>query len=204
MFSHKKFSVAINIYEEIKLKKISMDSIVFVCAIRAAGYCRPWEYTMSLLDQSYELFNEDPKSIINIANTAMTNLKYIEITAKVKSYSHKSVFQKCEDILQWMIKKDINPSEQTMDIFLAVTCTHGSIEDCEIALKRRFEWNINPTIFTFNTLLNRCSTHGLVSQADKILEEMNKWGIDQDSTTFNTRLKLFVNINDYGSAMKGI
>ena len=93
------------------LKNIPMDVIVFVCAIRAAGYCKPWEYTIQLLDKSYELFSNNS---LQVANTAMINLKYIEDVSRVKNVVFKSVIQKCEDILQWIVKNNIRPTEQTM------------------------------------------------------------------------------------------
>ena len=42
-------------------------------AARAAGHCRPWKYSIDLLEIAYRMHKNDVASVVH---TIMTNLKY--------------------------------------------------------------------------------------------------------------------------------
>ena len=45
----------------------------FMSAARAAGHCRPWKYSLDLLEMAYDLHKNE---VAPVVYTIMTNLKY--------------------------------------------------------------------------------------------------------------------------------
>ena len=173
-----------------------LDTKCYVNSVRAAGHARPWESIIDMLDGAYEILGD---KVLTVVHSALTNLKYVEKGPVVSPLSVEHAFA----LLQWLDEKGIRPCSHTLDIILAVACTHGSVEDAEQVLQTLANLGLKPTQYTYNTVLDRCAVHGHIEGALHVIESMNNnTGLSPDSTTYNTLLKLCVSCDDLAGAQE--
>jgi hypothetical protein len=80
-----------------------MDAVAFTCAARAAGFCRPFAYTLQLLEDAYHMLGA---GCMSVAATAMINKKYMPWSPTTVS----DVTQ----VLGWLEEKGCAPSANAM------------------------------------------------------------------------------------------
>ena len=147
-FRKSSYQAAIDLFEQMKSKHIPLDSVTYVCYIRAAAGIRTsWGEIMGILDEAHGLTGGD---MLDVVHSAMTNLKYMN-----DNNDPMKPLDKLRALFDWLDSHDIDPVPKTMDVAFAVTCTHGSIGDMKAMLQQFSSVGIEPTDFTFNTLLNR-------------------------------------------------
>lgn len=172
-----------------------LDTKFYVNAVRAVGHARPWRSIIDMLDGAYKLLGEN---VLTVVHSALTNLKYAD---KGPASSPMSV-QHAYALLLWMNERQIQLRSHTLDIVLAVMCTHGSVEDAEKVLMTFAGLGLEPTQYTYNTVLDRCAVHGHIEGALHVIESMSSKGLAPDSTTYNTLLKLCVSCDDLMGAQE--
>ena len=110
-----------------------MDTVAYINGVRSAGFCRPWTYSLNLLNIAYEDLkdenqnyhenkneseiyheNENEKSggIYPVINTVITNLKYMEQDRSQRESGGAVV--KAQEVLRWMLERNIPPSTLIM------------------------------------------------------------------------------------------
>ena len=65
------------LFEKMKEKNLEKDIVAYMNGVRSAGFCRPWTYTLELLNTAFSEF-ENKNEILPIICTVITNLKYFE------------------------------------------------------------------------------------------------------------------------------
>ena len=111
------------------------DTVAYINGVRSAGFCRPWTYSLELLNTAYEDLknecenynenknendvnheneNENEKSggIYPVINTVITNLKYMEQDRSQRESGGAVV--KAQEVLRWMLERNIPPSTLIM------------------------------------------------------------------------------------------
>ncbi len=173
-----------------------LDTKFYVNSVRAAGHARPWESIIDILDSAYKLLGD---KVLTVVHSALTNLKYTEKGPVGSPMSVEHAFA----LLQWLDEKGVRPCSHTLDIILAVACTHGSVEDAEQVLQTLANLGLEPTQYTYNTVLDRCAVRGHIEGALHVIESMRNYsGLSPDSTTYNTLLKLCVSCDDLAGAQE--
>jgi hypothetical protein len=104
---YQRYEEAVLLYEDVNEKGLTKDVIFYVNSIRAAGFCRPWEYSLNILSEAFILLDTD---VIPIVNTIIINLKYLD---KMNTHSIGAV-DKAQEVFTWMMEKHLNPPAQTM------------------------------------------------------------------------------------------
>ena len=193
---HHLYEEVLRIFDDVmRSGEYQLDAKFYVNVVRAAGHVRPLKSIIDILNGAYELLGEN---MLTVIHSALTNLKY---TDKGPTSSPKLV-QNAFALLQWMDEKGIQVRSHTLDIILAVVCTHGSVEDAERVLRTLAGLGLEPTQYTYNTVLDRCAVHGHIEGAIHVIESMHSKGLSPDSTTYNTLLKLCVSCDDLMSAQQ--
>ena len=114
---------------------MKMDTVAYINGVRSAGFCKPWSYSLELLDTAFEDLknenenenenensgkhenerkNENEKSvgIFPVINTVITNLKYMEQDRSQRESGGAVV--KAQDVFRWMLERNIPPSTLIM------------------------------------------------------------------------------------------
>ena len=108
---------------------MKMDTVAYINGVRSAGFCKPWSYSLELLDTAFEDLkyeneninenenerkNENEKSvgIYPVINTMITNLKYMEQDRSQRESGGAVV--KAQDVFRWMFERNIPPSTLIM------------------------------------------------------------------------------------------
>lgn len=180
---NRKYKDALHIFARMKEKDLNIDAVTYICAIRATGFINSWRETIEILNEAYEELGDD---VLHVTHTAMINLKY------ETSVSSLQTMVKLHQLIQWLKSHNIAFNSKTMDIILAVSCIHGSIEDIKFCLSEQYLLGLKPTLFTYNTLLHRYALEGRMASALKVVQSMKAAGYDADETTYNTLLKVCV------------
>lgn len=110
---YQRYEEAVLLYENFNEKGLNKDVIFYINSIRAAGFCRPWNYSLNVLSEAFVLLNTD---VIPIVNTIIINLKYID---KMNTQGIAAV-DKTQEVFTWMIEKNLDPSPQTMVSWMLV------------------------------------------------------------------------------------
>ena len=97
------------LFEKMKEKNLEKDIVAYMNGVRSAGFCRPWTYTLELLNTAFSEF-EDKNVILPIIYTVITNLKYFE-RGLVRG---DIVMGRSAEVLQWMEGKGMSPNSQIM------------------------------------------------------------------------------------------
>ena len=95
------------LFENMKNKNLEKDLVTYMNGVRAAGFCRPWEHSMEILKECYSHFG---KNILPVANTMITNLKYLE----KKSLQSEYAVERAQEVIFWILTQGLHPSSQTM------------------------------------------------------------------------------------------
>lgn len=70
---NKKYEDALSLFSKMKEISLPMDTVAYICAIRATGFIRTWKDTMSILNEAYDTLGFEA---LHVAHTAMINLNY--------------------------------------------------------------------------------------------------------------------------------
>ena len=97
------------LFEKMKEKNLEKDIVAYMNGVRSAGFCRPWTYTLELLNTAFSEF-ENKNEILPIICTVITNLKYFE-RGLVRG---DIVMGRSAEVLQWMEGKGMSPNSQIM------------------------------------------------------------------------------------------
>ena len=146
---------------------------------------------MMLLEEAYDNLGND--GIIDVVNTAITNINYMDSNTITSS---RELMSKAKTLLSWCIDRSIKLIPQTIDVLILVGCKHGDDDDINSFISIMIDNNLKPTDVTFNTLLNMYANNGKLNEAIGIVNMMRTWGYVPDSITFNTLLKLYKKTND--------
>lgn len=104
---YQRYEEAVLLYENVNEIGLTKDVIFYVNSIRAAGFCRPWDYSLNILSEAFVLLSTD---VIPVVNTIIINLKYLD---KKNTHSIGAV-EKAQEVFTWMMDKNINPTAQTL------------------------------------------------------------------------------------------
>jgi pentatricopeptide repeat protein len=206
-------------YEYFLRQRTALDAVAFTCAARAAGFCRPFTYTLQLLENAYHQLGA---RCVSVAATAIINRKYMPKSA--------TTVNEVVRVLDWLGEKKCALSSNVLvswqsnqwcsvlflktclcvecvlvtsqDSALAVVVAHGTDADCADILQRMRGARIMPTIYSYNALLDRAARQGDEAQALSVVAQMQAGNVSADSTTYNTLLKLYVIQNNADSAVK--
>lgn len=93
-----------SIYESsMKRSQLSLDAVAFTCAVRAAGLSRrPLPFVLQLLDEAHAAVGNQSLSVVH---TAMTTYKFVP---------HPQPVSECLRLLDWLQKRALRPSQQTL------------------------------------------------------------------------------------------
>ena len=106
---------------------MKLDTVAYINGVRSAGFCKPWTYSLELLNIAYEdLKNENQngsehesknesekiEGIYPVINTMITNLKYMEQDRSQRESGGAVV--KAQDVFRWMLERNISPSTLIM------------------------------------------------------------------------------------------
>lgn len=107
------YELAVRTYEMLATSNRALDSVTYICAMRAAGFCRDLPYILNLLDQS--LADVGPKAL-DVAKTAIINLKYMKRNGnmEVSAESAALCMGMAEALYNWVIDKELQPDAQFM------------------------------------------------------------------------------------------
>lgn len=192
--SGKQYENALKLFEGIEASNVvRLDAIAYSGGVRAAGFCRPWEYHLQLLNKAHEKF-PNKKDVLEIVHTAMTNEKYRPPVSALSPLV--SSMERVRTLVAWLKDREIPVNSKTIDILLAVACVHGTPADRDYAMNLMGSLQLKPTLYTFNTLLDRFASDGDVTNALAIIRSMQTSDITPDRSTFNTLLKLCIRTND--------
>ena len=120
---------------------MKMDTVAYINGVRSAGFCKPWSYSLELLDTAFEDLknenenenerkNENEKSvgIYPVINTMITNLKYMEQDRSQRESGGAVV--KAQDVFRWMFERNIPPSTLIMVrtyLYVCVRAVHHTL-----------------------------------------------------------------------------
>jgi hypothetical protein len=86
-----------------KARNIHLDEVAFSCTLRALHNCRPWDDSITFLDEAFLSLGSLSLSVFH---TALTNLNYGESGTDIVRY-------RCVRLIDWLNEKDITPVPQT-------------------------------------------------------------------------------------------
>lgn len=219
-----KFDQALNIFDDMKTRKLEPDVISYMNAARAMGTTRSWSDLLNLLDEAHKSLGDE---VHDVVVSAMTNFKFSKILESLKngetipsfasssssspstsssssSTPTSSITQptptgplhRSQYLLSWLIDRKVPIKSRVMDALCSVACAHGTVADIEHTLEQMVHHRIPPSQGTFNILLNRCAADENVQGALYILQVMRSNLLSPDEITYNTLLKLFVSKGD--------
>jgi hypothetical protein len=97
------------LFEKMNEKNLERDIVAYMNGVRSAGFCRPWTYTLELLNTAFSEF-ENKNDILPVVSTVITNLKYFE-----RGLARGDIVMgRSSEVLRWMEAKDISPNNQIM------------------------------------------------------------------------------------------
>jgi hypothetical protein len=97
------------LFEKMNEKNLEKDIVAYMNGVRSAGFCRPWIYTLELLNTAFSEF-ENKIDILPVVSTVITNLKYFE-----RGFARGDIVMgRSREVLQWMEGKGISPNSQIM------------------------------------------------------------------------------------------
>jgi hypothetical protein len=97
------------LFEKMNEKNLERDIIAYMNGVRSAGFCRPWTYTLELLNTAFSEF-ENKNDILPVVSTVITNLKYFE-----RGLARGDIVMgRSSEVLQWMEARGISPNNQIM------------------------------------------------------------------------------------------
>ena len=115
-----RFSEAVSVFNTMKANNISIDSVTYCTAVRAISSCQPYNHTniILLLDESFNTIHI-ANNITHIIHSALTNLNYLQKghnsdSKSATTHNKTAILQYSDDILDWMSKRGIQPTEKTM------------------------------------------------------------------------------------------
>lgn len=101
------------------MRKQSLDSVTYICAMRAAGFCRNLPYLMRLLNSA---FADIGANALEVAKTAIINLKYMQRNGNMDSNfgpeSAATCMRLAETLYWWVVDKGLQPDAQLMVTFV--------------------------------------------------------------------------------------
>ena len=129
-----RFNEAISVFHTMKANNIIIDSVTYCTVVRAIGSCQPYNHTniIQLLDEAYDNIHVT-NNITDIIHSALTNLNYLQKGHNYDflrvgpdgTYIKTAILKYRDDILDWMSRRGIQPTEKTM--------VRGHNYDCCIA-----------------------------------------------------------------------
>jgi hypothetical protein len=97
------------LFEKMNEKNLERDIVAYMNGVRSAGFCRPWTYTLELLNTAFSEF-ENKNDILPVVSTVITNLKYFE-----RGLARGDIVMgRSSEVLRWMEAKEISPNNQIM------------------------------------------------------------------------------------------
>ena len=102
----KKFADVLQVFGRMKARDVQIDEVAFSCVLRAIYHCRPWEDTISLLEESFESLGS---LCLPVFHTALTNLNYGETAESGVNMART----RYDQLIEWLAEKHITPTPQT-------------------------------------------------------------------------------------------
>jgi hypothetical protein len=110
VYRDKKFESVLKIFNGLKVDKVHLDDVVYSSAIRASYHSRPWNEVIDILDDALSALGEI--SVLNVLNTALTNLNYGG-ASKNDLKNSAEIRDKYDDLVDWLQAKSIRPQPKT-------------------------------------------------------------------------------------------
>lgn len=99
---------AVLTFEAMRRRGWNSDLVAYNCAIRAAGYCRPYTYTTALLDDAYTQLGN---ASLAAADAAMIDLRHVPA---VSPFERRVAVQHAWDLLRWVEQRGMRPSSRLL------------------------------------------------------------------------------------------